>query len=73
MKTGRKKKRNNFNSSEIQELFDEFGVKTEGELLKKLDQDSYTLKCSMCGKEYIITSMRFPYGDPLCLNCYYDL
>jgi hypothetical protein len=48
----------------------DFNVKTESQLLMKLDKESQTIPCVSCGKEFSINHMRFVDGDPFCENCY---
>jgi hypothetical protein len=57
----------NFNYHKMQSLFRDFGVHSEDELQIKLDNESRTVPCSICGKE--INSGDFIDGDPICWDC----
>ena len=58
-----------FNYHKMQSLFRDFGVHSEDELQEKLDNDSRTIPCSVCGKELDIETFAFVDGDPVCPNC----
>jgi len=53
----------------ISDLYSEYNVKTEKELLNKLVVDSLTIPCIHCKKEYPIEQLKFPNGDPVCIYC----
>lgn len=59
----------NFNEENLREIYEEFGVNSEQELLKKLDEESQTLPCFICKKEYEIDVLNFSSGEPICKNC----
>jgi hypothetical protein len=56
-----------FDKHKMQRLLRDFGVHNENELQKKLDRESKTIPCSICGKE--ISSGDFIDGDPICWDC----
>ena len=57
--------------SKFKKIFTVFDVKDEKELEKKLDNESKTLTCIKCKKEFLIESMRYIDGDPYCQEDYY--
>lgn len=58
-----------FNPKKCKELLNEFGVKSEEELQKKLFEEALIFKCSVCGKEYDVEKVRFKGDLILCENC----
>lgn len=54
---------------DIDSLFYDFGVKSESELYDRLVEDSITLPCICCKKEYPFEYIRFIDENPYCINC----
>jgi hypothetical protein len=50
-------------------LYAEFGVTTEEGLLEKLVQESETLPCVVCHREFTIDKLSFLTDDPVCMEC----
>jgi hypothetical protein len=53
----------------LKELLEDFNVKTEDELYKKLAVEPMTIPCMICGKEKTIDELRFFDSDPYCKDC----
>jgi hypothetical protein len=58
-----------FTIRKYNQLLKDFHVKNEQQLLEKLEKDSLTLPCQVCGKEISISIVHFLDGDPICFNC----
>ena len=54
-------------------MLNDFGVKSEEELITKLEEDALTLPCIECHKEFPIDCLSFPQGDPVCKKCLEEL
>jgi len=53
----------------LDDLLKDFNVKDEDELLRKLDRDSKTIPCIVCGYEFGFDELHFIDGDPFCTSC----
>ena len=62
-----------FTIKKYNKMLKDFGVKTEDELMKKLEEDSLTLPCQCCHKEISINVVKFLDGDPICENCWRNI
>ena len=63
---------NSFTIKKYNKMLRDFGVDTEQQLLEKLEQDSLTLPCQCCHKEFSINVIKFLDGDPICSHCLGD-
>jgi len=50
-------------------VLEDFQVETETELENMLVEQSKTIPCIKCGKEFPIEELNFDSGDPVCKNC----
>lgn len=51
-------------------LFADFGVRTEQQLLDKMEEESQNLYCFCCGKEVSIYKVKFVDDEPYCGRCF---
>ena len=61
-----------FTIQKYNKLLKDFNVENEEQLLEKLEQNSLTLPCLVCGKELSINLIHFLDGDPICSDCLED-
>ena len=57
------------NEKDIEKMFQDFNVENEDELFDKLDRESRTMICSICGKTMLIEDTYFFNDDPICKRC----
>ena len=57
------------NKISIKKLLKDFDVENEDELYTKLTENSETIPCIICGKEFPIEKIKFLNDDPYCSNC----
>ena len=57
------------NKDAFADMYKYFGVKNGEELEQLLYKDSFTVPCSVCGKEIDLFKASFPHDDPVCNNC----
>jgi hypothetical protein len=56
-------------SKRLDILLQEYDVKNEDELAKKLYDDAQTLPCIKCGRETEYDNLLFIDSNPICKNC----
>jgi hypothetical protein len=57
----------------IKKFLKEFNVKSEDELLNKLDEEAQTIPCIVCGKELKFEKIHWNDSDPFCGDCFSEL
>ena len=53
----------------LKRLLRDFEVTTEDELQQKLYNESLTIPCAICKREFEFDKLSFATGDGICLNC----
>jgi hypothetical protein len=48
----------------------DFGVKSETQLVYKMNKECQRIPCVCCGKQFDIDHLHWIDGDPYCFNCY---
>lgn len=63
-----KKQSQDMNEGDVKKMLREYGVKSEDELLEKLDETWNKSFCTRCGKELDLTTCMYEDGDPVCFG-----
>ena len=63
-----KKQNQDMNERDVKKMLREYGVKSEDELLEKLDETWNKSFCTRCGRELDLTTCAFEDGDPVCVD-----
>jgi len=67
-----RKEKDDLTKGEIKQILDEFGAKSEDELVEIVEKTWNLIKCKTCKHSFDLTTCSYTSdGDPICPRCHY--